>query len=55
MKFLTVEEMSEFLGLNPQVVERLAQRGQIPSMNIGRILQFPYNDIVKLIQSAEED
>ena len=37
---MTVEQLAEYLQLNPQTVYRKAQTGEIPSIRIGKILRF---------------
>jgi excisionase family DNA binding protein len=46
---LTVEDVSQYLGLHPQTVYRRARQGKIPSVRILGSLRFKRDDIEKLI------
>lgn len=40
-KLYTAKELAEILGMNPQTLYRLAERGEIESYKIGRSVRFP--------------
>jgi excisionase family DNA binding protein len=44
-KILTVEEVAEYLRLNKQTVTRMASRGELPGLKIGRHWRFRKSDI----------
>lgn len=49
-KLLTVEETSRFLSINVMSVYRLARKGVIPSLRIGKMRRFRVEDIEKFIE-----
>jgi excisionase family DNA binding protein len=39
-QFMTVEEVAKYLQLHPQTIARMAQRGELPAVKIGRHWRF---------------
>jgi len=39
-KYMTVEEVAKYLQLHTQTVSRMAQRGDLPAVKIGRHWRF---------------
>lgn len=39
-EFLTVEEVADYLRLNTQTVARMAARGELPGVKVGRVWRF---------------
>jgi excisionase family DNA binding protein len=39
-EFMTVEEVAQYLRLNMQTVSRMAQRGELPAVKVGRHYRF---------------
>ncbi len=39
-------------GISRQTIHRLAERGELPRVKIGRSLRFRYDDIVALIEAG---
>ena len=39
-EFMTVEEVAKYLRLNMQTVSRMAQRGELPAVKVGRHYRF---------------
>ena len=44
-EIMTVEQLAEYLQLNPQTIYRKAQAGEIPAIRIGKVLRFKKNII----------
>lgn len=45
MKWLTVEEVAEYLKLSEQMIYKLAQQGEIPAAKVGRVWRFSADQI----------
>ena len=43
-KLYKATELAEILGVHPQTIYRLAERGEIDSYKIGRSVRFPMPD-----------
>ena len=39
-RLLTSAEVGEVLGIHPKVVERMAKRGEIPGLKVGRFWRY---------------
>lgn len=39
-EMLTVNEVAEYLRVNPQTVYRKAKAGELPAVRIGRVIRF---------------
>lgn len=39
-KLLSSQQVSEVLGIHPKVVERMALRGEIPALKVGRFWRY---------------
>ena len=39
-KLLTNKEVGELLGIHPKVCERMAKRGEIPGLKVGRFWRY---------------
>jgi len=39
-RYWTVEEVAEYLQLDRQTISRMAQRGELPAVKVGRVWRF---------------
>lgn len=46
-KPFTVEEVARFLGVTRDTIYRMARRGRIPGIRLGRIWRFPQEVILE--------
>lgn len=53
-KLLNYAELAERLGVSQPHVERLAQDGKIPKVQIGRRVAFNYEDVVAALSSNKK-
>lgn len=44
-EFLSVEELSKFLGLKAKTIYSICRRGELPCYKFGRLLKFKRSDI----------
>lgn len=51
MKTFNITEAAEFLGAHKETVRRLAAKGQLPGVKIGRSWRFIENDLVIYMRS----
>ena len=51
----TVEEVAEYLRLDPETVRAKARKGELPAYKVGkRIWRFDIKDIKACLQSSQE-
>ena len=50
----TCEEVAEYLGVQPSTVRRLAAKGDIPGVKIGRQWRFKMETLVQWIEQRSE-
>jgi excisionase family DNA binding protein len=49
---LTIREVSEVLGLHPNTIRNLMERGELPFIKIGKSLRFHTEDVQAFIERA---
>lgn len=54
MKYLKTKEAAEYLRVHPNTILRLSQRGELPSVRIGRSLTFDVDDLDALADRSKE-
>lgn len=52
MELLTVEEVAEYLKMNPQVIRRWLREGKLPGSKIGRAWRVSKQDIDDMIKKS---
>lgn len=52
---LTRGQVAGLLGCSPRTVVRLAERGELPSVHIGRLVRFRPADVETLINAARSE
>ncbi len=52
---LTVEDVADYLRLNPETVRVMARRGELPSMKVGkRVWRFKASEIKAWLEAQHE-
>ncbi len=54
-KFLSLEEVSDLLDVDYQLVYRLARSGELPAARIGRIYRVARQDLEAYLERAKTD
>lgn len=54
-KMMTVEELAEYLAVNPYTVRRLQKANHIPSYKVGRVVRFKLDDVMSSLNHSEVD
>ncbi len=54
-QLLTVNEVADFLGLNPQTIYRWIWSGKIPSIKIGRAVRIKFDDLQQTLDKSSEN
>lgn len=49
---LSISEVAEILNVTPATVRRLTKRGDIPSIDIGRLKRIPKNALIDYLDKA---
>lgn len=52
---LTVDELAEYLRLEPQTIRTLAREGKIPALKVGRIWRFRRSEVLQALKKAQEE
>lgn len=50
-KLTTSAEVAEALGIHPKVLERMAARGEVPALKVGRFWRYRASDVAAWIES----
>jgi len=50
-KYMTLEEVADYLRINVYTAYRMAERGELPGMKMGRLWRFTQEDIDKFMRS----
>lgn len=48
--FVTVPELAKKLGVSRMTIYRMIERGDIPSIRVGRSIRIPYQDAEALLR-----
>jgi excisionase family DNA binding protein len=51
---LTSEQVGEILGIHPKVVERMARRGEIPALKVGKFWRYRASRLDGWIESQSQ-
>ncbi|RME55721.1 DNA-binding protein [Candidatus Parcubacteria bacterium] len=54
-RFLTVREVARYLSISPAHVYNLCQRGELPSIRLGRSVRIPAEDLFALLEERRID
>lgn len=53
-KYLTVDEVADFLSINKHTVYKLVQRKQLPSYKFGKVRRFLLSEIQAVMEQKRE-
>ena len=54
-RFLSVKEVSEFLGISRITINRWVKAGEIPSYKLGKRRVFDKEEVIAWVKSHEDD
>ena len=52
LDLMTVEEVAQYLRLNPQTVYRKAKAGELPAVRIGRAIRFRRSELESWLKAV---
>ena len=52
-RYLSVEELADYMQLTQDTVRRLARNGTLPSLKVGRQFRFLVSSVVEKLQAKE--
>lgn len=55
MRLITVEELAEYLNLNPHTIYLWVEQGKIPFIKIGRMVRFDLIEIEEWLASKKTE
>ena len=53
-RYLTVDEVANFLSINKHTVYKLVKRKQLPSYKVGRVRRFLISEIKSVLEQKRE-
>ena len=51
IKYMTLEEVTQYLRINIYTAYRMVEKGELPGMKIGRLWRFTQDDIDRYMRS----
>lgn len=53
-KYLSIEEVADLLGVNYQLIYRLARSGELPAARIGRVYRVAVSDLDAYLEKSKK-